>query len=396
MKKNIFLTGGGQNEELEDFNQLFIKQLKNNGIKNVYYVPFGKKIDLYNKEFQKTSGYFTRKSNIKFTLIKNVEQLVDIDKKINEIALFMAGGNVMRAINTIRGGEYHGIYGKYTEQNQVLWANQNKINIEEYIINFVNGGGFYYGTSSGAILAGKSLNTQMLETANENRENGFNLLNDCSIAPHYEDWQLKFYNSQEEELKTKIIKLKNNDGIVFDNDDYSPTLQYKKQFIERQMEHIRLVQDLAIILEINKSNLPFKVNDWEILNRCMQHDLDKFRKYNAFGYVKIEEYHSNKRNNIDNSHIDKNTLYDCSNRHYETQRHHTQYHNINNEYYDNIDICEMCCDIVATSIRNNDNACGIDYCLNILFPNNQKLDKYKDDIVEILNLLKEKYNRHPA
>lgn len=46
------------------------------------------------------------------------------------------------------------------------------------------------------------------------------------------------------------------------------TDKIKKQFIERQIDHIRLVQNLAIILELNLNKLPFKVEEWEILNRC--------------------------------------------------------------------------------------------------------------------------------
>ena len=170
------------------------------------------------------------------------------------------------------------------------------------------------------------------------------------------------------------------------------TDKIKQQFIKRQIEYIRLVQDLAIILELNINKLPFKVEEWEILNRCMQHDLDKFDKYNADRYKKIEEYYSNKRNGIDNSYIDLTTLYDCSKEHYKTQRHHTQYHDINNEEYSNIDICEMCCDIFAVSIRNNDRDYGKSYCINNLFSQNPKLNERRDDILKILKLLTENYN----
>ena len=165
----------------------------------------------------------------------------------------------------------------------------------------------------------------------------------------------------------------------------------KKQFIERQINHIRLVQDLAIILELNLDKLPFKVDEWEILNRCMQHDLDKFEKHNANQYKRIEEYYSNKREGIDNSYIDLDKLYDCSKKHYKTQRHHTQYHDINGEEYSNVDICEICCDIVAVSIRNKDNSYGKNYCINTLFPQNPKLNKRKDNILKILELLVKYY-----
>ena len=169
-------------------------------------------------------------------------------------------------------------------------------------------------------------------------------------------------------------------------------IKYKKQFITWVVRHIRLVQDLAVILELNLNKLPFKIEEWEILNRCMQHDLDKFQTNKADGYVKLEEYLDNKRNNINNNYIDKSTLYNCSNMHYNTQRHHTQYHDINNEEYSNIDICEICCDIFAESIIKNEGDCGKGYCLNTLFPNNPKLNKQKDNIFKIFDLLAENYN----
>jgi len=392
MKKNIFLTGGGENKHLNEFNCLFIEELNKNNIKIIYYVAFGKKRDLYLKEFQKTSGYFARLGNIKFILVDDVKKLIDIDKKNKETALFMGGGNVMRFINTIRGKEYYGIYKKKTKENQVLWSNQEQINIEKYIINFVNNGGFYYGTSSGSILVGKSLNTHMLETANEDREFGLDLLDGISIAPHYEEWQSKFYNNQEEELDTKIIRLGENDGIKLDIDNYIPNKQFKEQFIKRQMEHLRLVQDLMILLEINKDKLPFEIEkNWELLNRGMKHDLDKFREYNANKYTKIEEYYSNKRNCLDNKYIDKNTLYDCSKDHYSTQRHHAEYHEINKETYTNIDICEICCDIFANSIRNKDETRGKNYCLTELFPMFTSLKEYQKNIIIILDLLSSIY-----
>ena len=75
-----------------------------------------------------------------------------------------------------------------------------------------------------------------------------------------------------------------------------------------------------------------------------------------------------------------------------TQRHHTQYHDINNEEYSNIDICEICCDIFAESIIKNEGDCGKGYCLNTLFPNNPKLNKQRDNIFKIFDLLAENYN----
>lgn len=146
------------------------------------------------------------------------------------------------------------------------------------------------------------------------------------------------------------------------------------------------------MLECNLDKLPFKIDDWAILNRCMQHDLDKFKRHNADRYVKIEEYYSNRRNNIDNGYIDKDKLYDCCEDHYKSQRHHTAYHKANSEPYTDVDICEMCCDIAAQSIRNNDKTFGKDYVVNTLIPNNSDLNNHKNNIIQILNLLAQLYS----
>jgi len=386
MKKNIFLAGGANENNLKEFNNFFLKQLKEQNIKKVYFIPFGKKRFLFEKAFQKTAGFFKRRVDIK--LIRTVEELVDIDKKVKTIALYMPGGNAMRYINIIRGGQYYGIFKKTTKEDQVLLVNPNKINIEKYLRNFVKNGGFYYGTSAGAILAGKSLNTHMLETANEIRERGLNLIDDQSVAPHYEDWQKSFYNSQEQELKTKIIRLKEQEGFYYNEEIYILKKNIKEKFIKRQIKHTRLVQDLMILLEINKDKLPFLIRDnWKILNRGIVHDMDKFQEFNVNQYVKIKECRDNKRSSITNDYIDEKVLYSCPKNHSLIQKYHTKYHKKNNKPFNNIDICELCCDIFANSLKNKDNTNGKQYCLNEFFPNTQFLKEYQDSVIKILDLL---------
>lgn len=50
-----------------------------------------------------------------------------------------------------------------------------------------------------------------------------------------------------------------------------------------------------ILLEKNLDKLPFKIKDFEILRRGMQHDLDKFSDSAAPRYLRIEEYKYNEK-----------------------------------------------------------------------------------------------------
>lgn len=169
-------------------------------------------------------------------------------------------------------------------------------------------------------------------------------------------------------------------------------MDIKARFIDRQIEHLRKVQDNMILLEKNLDKLPFKIKDFEILRRGMQHDLDKFSDSAAPRYLRIEEYKYNEKNGIPNIEIDKEELYRCSNEHYETQSHHDIFHRINNTEFSDLDICEICCDLIAVSERDNTDI--IKHLEEKIFPTKEIFNKRKNDILKILNLLMElKYKK---
>lgn len=128
-----------------------------------------------------------------------------------------------------------------------------------------------------------------------------------------------------------------------------------------------------ILLEKNLDKLPFKMKDFEILRRAMQHDLDKFSDNLVSGYLRIEEYKYNERNGIPNKKISKDELYKCSNEHYKTQRHHSVFYILNNSEFSNLDICEKCCDCMAVSERENSDP--IQYFQEKVFPTNEIVKK---------------------
>lgn len=50
-----------------------------------------------------------------------------------------------------------------------------------------------------------------------------------------------------------------------------------------------------VLLEKNLDKLPFKIKDFEILRRRIQHDLDKFSDSAVPRYLRIEEYKYNEK-----------------------------------------------------------------------------------------------------
>jgi len=123
-------------------------------------------------------------------------------------------------------------------------------------------------------------------------------------------------------------------------------------FIDRQIEHIRKVQDYMIILEKNRNKLPFKIKPFILLRRAMKHDLSKFSIKLIRNFIRIAEYFENKKFGLSNDHIDKTILFECSSLHYLTEAHHIEHHIKQKTIPTDIDICEMCCDWVACSQRD--------------------------------------------
>ncbi len=368
MKKNIFLAGGGDVQNLDVFNKLFVGNLEKQEIQRVFYIPFGKKKAIYLRDFQKTKGYFKNITNILFILVHDAKILVDIEKHSKKVALFMPGGNAIRYIKTIRGGEYYGIVAKKTLENQVLHFNSSRINIEKTIVKFINDGGIYYGSSAGAMLAGKSLNTHMLETANEDREYGFNVLDGMSVAPHYNaSEELLFYKYQEKELNTKIITLTENQGIHYNEHVPYLDIAAKSSFVNIRLEHIRQVQDFMILLDLNKEKLPFEIDwNWDLLSRAMQYGTNNFQEYCINNCLRSNNIKSNNYDVLNEDYMEY-LLDECRNEH------------------KTMAICEITCIIFARYLFHSKNKLAI--IKNIVFNKYNFKETVKKNIIKIFDLL---------
>ena len=64
-------------------------------------------------------------------------------------------------------------------------------------------------------------------------------------------------------------------------------INIKKNFIERQLKHIRLVQDYMFFLEMNREKLPFSIDEFTLIERSFFHDITKFSKQFVGRYLTI-------------------------------------------------------------------------------------------------------------
>lgn len=164
--------------------------------------------------------------------------------------------------------------------------------------------------------------------------------------------------------------------------------EIKKLHITRQLSHIYDVQKYMILLELNREKLPFFIPEWEIIYRSMFHDSDKFKEQVANNYCKIRKYL--KENNIKEINYDMilhNNLFNVVTFHHKSNSHHFEYHEEKNIDFSELDICEMCCDMFAKSIDHNNDP--IEYLEKNLLPKSKFIQKHKENIIFILNLLKE-------
>lgn len=155
----------------------------------------------------------------------------------------------------------------------------------------------------------------------------------------------------------------------------------KIKFIEGFINHIRKVQDYMIFLENNRDKLPFRIKEWTLIRRGMQHDLKKISNGFIENYIKITIFRMN-----NNSKTQPDNLYECCERHSLSERHHIKYHLKKNTVPSNLDICEMCCDWTAHA--DKDNIDNTKFFLEELVKNVSFCKEKEKDFLQILRLLK--------
>lgn len=164
-------------------------------------------------------------------------------------------------------------------------------------------------------------------------------------------------------------------------------LEEKQAYIKRVISHSRTTADLMILLELNRDRLPFEIPEWELVRRGVQHDLDKLNTdyANVIVSIYVDELNENDTKELEKRHKM------CHN-HGDVNPHHMAYHKLHGTMPSNLDICEMCCDFVASSQKprfknqkKTPKEAFIEYVLN----NEPDLEPLREKFIKVFDLLKE-------
>ena len=165
----------------------------------------------------------------------------------------------------------------------------------------------------------------------------------------------------------------------------------KLEFVSRVIWHSRTTADLMLLLEMNREKLPFDIPEWELVRRGVQHDLDKFE--DNFPEITIS-YYMDEISNDDVEEINRRAAL-LKHNHGESCPHHIAYHIKNDIPFSNIDICEMCCDWIASSqkprFKDDESSKSIEKMkekfLEIVVDKNLILEKHMNEFIKIFDLL---------
>ena len=162
-----------------------------------------------------------------------------------------------------------------------------------------------------------------------------------------------------------------------------------KEFIYRFLAHTRKLQDNMIYFENRLDLYNFLgINNFVLVDRAMKHDLDKLESGLRDVYLKINEYHCSNKNNMSFEEVE-DYIAQARDMHHSSQRHHFY---CNDVRYNNIDICEMCCDIDAVFClsRSSGEKNNKTYFVNYMLSHYPKLEPIKYICLKILDILEHK------
>ena len=158
--------------------------------------------------------------------------------------------------------------------------------------------------------------------------------------------------------------------------------KYKKEFLQWMFNHIREMQDNIILLENNLDKLPFKLKPYDLIRRCIYHDLDKFKKDMLDGYYTFYNCKYIEKTELPTS------VGIIQKKHYIKNRHHPDFHIKTGKPFTNIDLCEMCCDMLKrTEFIYGDCKKQLTYCEEKFFIKYPEMLKYKDKMYNIFDIL---------
>jgi dipeptidase E len=192
----LLLSGGGENVMAID--SFFSSKIDVN--QTVLYVPNAKEDPEIT--YDQCLEWFTR--NYSKYGIKKIEMRIDLEKIVltdKYSAIYVGGGNTYKLLKEIKES---GFYRK--------------------IIDFLNHGGFVYGSSAGSIIFGRDIIATTYEDENNvglNDSKGLNLVNGFDVCCHYGDEKSRNYKRNRIEKyaleSNGTIALPDDCGIYVEN-----------------------------------------------------------------------------------------------------------------------------------------------------------------------------------
>jgi len=198
----LFLCGGGSGEKTTKAMEEFSKYIDKN--KPLLYVP------LAMQSFRYSDCYEWIKREVSSIEITNIDMVCSSEelslKNLDDYcAIFIGGGNTYQLLRVLK-----------------------RTNAFNKIREFIQGNGIVFGSSAGAIIFGKDIDSCKYEDNNEiNLEDtsGFNVLNGFSLLCHYcknvNQTEINEKYLREYSKKCKTIYLPEEDTIFINNDKIS-------------------------------------------------------------------------------------------------------------------------------------------------------------------------------
>ena len=199
---NLILCGGGWGQKTTSSNKLFESLIK--GSKPVLYIPFARESSDDNYQYCKTWLITKAFKDIKLgdiIVLNSAEEIAD--KSINDFGgVFIGGGNPYKLLKELTDGRVIDWLNKYLQTDGVI-----------------------YGSSAGAMLFGKNVDSAEYLVKNEvglQNTDGLNKVFGMSIAPHYTNANNSISQKATTYLvkyskKTPVLALPEEDSLYINN-----------------------------------------------------------------------------------------------------------------------------------------------------------------------------------
>lgn len=187
----LFLGGGGDIEISEDIDREFFKNIVQND--KILYIPVACDFTTYEKCFEWFYSLVSKYVDIPKTNISMLLEEDNIPDLSGYKAIYIGGGNTYKLLDYVC-----------------------KNDLEAKLKEYLNKDGIIFGGSAGAIIFGKTIETVIEEKENYPDNKSLNFLNGYAIRCHYGESEDNLYKVLSRSLKSKVIAIPEDSGIIFD------------------------------------------------------------------------------------------------------------------------------------------------------------------------------------